>query len=79
MLCTATTKVFEGWQANRVGRGAPVFIVVCNNTSTSKLVYDHIAGYEREESGRTVLIDGKLPLFRNVEEDGAGGTARERS
>ena len=60
-------QVFDEWQANKVGR-EPVFIVVCNNTSTSKLVYDHIAGYEREESGRTVLIDGKLPLFRNIED-----------
>jgi type III restriction enzyme len=59
-------QVFDQWQANEVGR-EPVFIVVCNNTSTSKLVYDHIAGYEREESGQTVLVDGKLPLFRNVE------------
>jgi type III restriction enzyme len=59
-------QVFEQWRAGGVGR-EPVFIVVCNNTSTSKLVYDHIAGYEREESGRKVLIDGKLPRFRNVE------------
>jgi type III restriction enzyme len=59
-------QVFDQWQADKVGR-EPVFIVVCNNTSTSKLVYDHIAGYEREESGQKVLIDGKLPLFRNVE------------
>jgi type III restriction enzyme len=59
-------QVFDEWEANEVGR-EPVFIVVCNNTSTSKLVYDHIAGYEREESGQRVLIDGKLPLFRNIE------------
>jgi type III restriction enzyme len=60
------TTIFEEWYAGKVGQ-EPVFIVVCNNTSTSKLVYDHIAGYEREESGQKILIDGKLPLFRNVE------------
>jgi type III restriction enzyme len=27
--------------------GAPCFIVVCNNTSTSKLVYDYISGFQR--------------------------------
>ena len=27
----------------------PCFIVVCNNTSTSKLVYDYISGFHREE------------------------------
>jgi type III restriction enzyme len=59
-------KISEEWQKACQGT-PPVFIVVCNNTSTSKLVYDHIAGYEREESGQAVLIDGKLPLFRNVE------------
>ena len=32
----------------------PVFIVVCNNTSTSKLVYEWIAGFERKnEDGET--------------------------
>lgn len=29
------------------GRTAPVFIVVCNNTNVSKLVYDYISGWEK--------------------------------
>lgn len=45
----------------------PVFIVVCNNTSTSKLVYDYISGYEVQE-GR--LRSGRLPLFSNVDARG---------
>jgi type III restriction enzyme len=49
------------------GRPRACFIVVCNNTSTPKLVYDYVAGYERQESAQRVLIDGKLPLFRNIE------------
>ena len=38
----------------RAGIGVPpVFIVVCNNTATSKLVYDYIAGFVRKnEDGR---------------------------
>jgi type III restriction enzyme len=60
-------KVFEKWQA--AGQGTPpVFIIVCINTSVSKLVYDYVAGYERQEGERTVLIPGKHALFRNVED-----------
>ncbi len=60
---------FAQWE--KLGRGTPpVFIVVCNNTSTSKLVYDHIAGYEVTEAGVTALKKGALPLFGNVGDDG---------
>ena len=49
----------------------PCFIVVCNNTSTSKLVYDYIAGFEREnEDGSKTLENGRLALFRNFDEYG---------
>jgi type III restriction enzyme len=49
----------------------PCFIVVCNNTSTSKLVYDYISGFHREnDDGSTTLENGRLPLFRNFDEFG---------
>jgi type III restriction enzyme len=49
----------------------PVFIVVCNNTATSKLVHDYVAGYEHEDAdGNRTLIAGKCPLFRNFDPDG---------
>ena len=49
----------------------PCFIVVCNNTSTSKLVYDYIAGFYRDnEDGSRKLEPGRLPLFRNFDEQG---------
>ena len=49
----------------------PCFIVVCNNTSTSKLVYDYISGFEREnEDGTTSVVNGRLELFRNFDEYG---------
>jgi len=35
------SKVFANWQ-DRGGRTPPVLIVVCNNTSTSKLVFDSL-------------------------------------
>src|SRR5207302_4563818 len=62
-------QIFAEWE--KIGRGAPpVFIVVCNNTSTSKLVYDHIAGYEVTEGEITKLKPGALPLFSNVGDGG---------
>ena len=49
----------------------PCFIVVCNNTSTSKLVYDYISGFHREnDDGSTKLVNGRLELFRNFDEQG---------
>ncbi len=63
-------KTFEGWLNGKV-RVPPCFIVVCNNTSTSKLVYDFIAGFEREdEDGKVTPVPGRLPLFRNSDEHG---------
>ena len=49
----------------------PVFIVVCNNTATSQLVYEWIAGWDREEEGENRNIHrGHLGLFRNYDEYG---------
>ena len=45
--------------------------MVCNNTSTSKLVYDYISGFHREnEDGSETLEQGRLALFRNFDEHG---------
>ena len=64
-------KTFELWAAAGLDV-PPCFIVVCNNTSTSKLVYDYISGFEREnEDGTTVLENGRLELFRNFDDSGA--------
>jgi type III restriction enzyme len=60
---------FAQWE--QVGAGTPpVFIVVCNNTSTSKLVCDHIAGHEVNEGENIKLRKGALPLFSNVGDEG---------
>ena len=49
----------------------PCFIVVCNNTSTSKLVYDFISGfYYEKDDGATMLQNGRFELFRNFDEYG---------
>ena len=61
-------KTFELWQKYGI-RVPPCFIIVCNNTSTSKLVYDYVSGFFREkEDGSTILENGRLALFRNFSE-----------
>ena len=64
------SRTFQQWQAAGIPV-PPCFIVVCNNTSTSKLIYDYISGFQRPtQDGLTTLHPGKLPLFRNFDEDG---------
>lgn len=63
-------KTFELWNNAKISV-PPCFIVVCNNTATSKLVYDYISGFQREnEDGSSQLENGRLPLFRNFDEHG---------
>ena len=50
------------------GLTPPVFIVVCNNTNVSKLVFDYIAGWEKTlADGTTVAVPGSSPIFSNVD------------
>jgi type III restriction enzyme len=45
--------------------------VVCSNTSTSKLVYDFISGFHREnDDGSATFENGRLALFRNHDDYG---------
>ena len=63
-------RTFELWQDAGI-EVPPCFIVVCNNTSTSKLVHDFVSGFQREnEDGSTTLERGRLELFRNFDEHG---------
>lgn len=68
-------KAFREWECDEdaIGKGLtpPVFIVVCNNTNVSKLVFEYIAGWEKPVGDSTVVQAGKLPIFRN--DDGNGG------
>ncbi|HFD86951.1 MAG TPA: restriction endonuclease [Gammaproteobacteria bacterium] len=72
-------KTYQLWKEAGV-RVPPCFIVVCNNTSTSKLVYDFISGFHREnDDGSTTLENGRLPLFRNFDETHGNPIARPRT
>lgn len=61
-------KTYKLWEEAGI-RVPPCFIVVCNNTATSKLVYDYISGFHRKnEDGSSQLENGRLALFRNFDE-----------
>jgi type III restriction enzyme len=61
-------KTFKLWEAAGI-HVPPCFIIVCNNTSTSKLVYDYISGFfQQNEDGTSKLVNGRLALFRNFDE-----------
>ncbi len=60
---------FNKWQAGGIPV-PPCFIVVCNNTSTSKLVYDYISGFKRENEAGSTVVPGHFELFRNFDEYG---------
>lgn len=65
-------QTFELWEKAGINV-PPCFIIVCNNTSTSKLVYDYIAGFEypaREDGVTPPPFLGKFPLFSNYDENG---------
>lgn len=58
-------KTFEAWK-KKGHKIPPVFIIVCNNTSVSKLIYDYVSGYEIDGQWKR----GKFELFSNVNKDG---------
>lgn len=62
-------QTWQQWEEQDMGI-PPCFIVVCNNTATSKLVYDYISGFYREDDNDPeTLIPGHLELFRNFDEN----------
>lgn len=68
-------KYYRQWEGNAEARSKgqtpPVFIIVCNNTNVSKMVYDYVSGWEKTISkDKTVIVPGKFEIFSN-EEHGA--------
>ena len=64
---------FEAWEANlkALGEPPPVMIVVCPNTTVSKLVFDWIAGVDLaagHDDQEPNIRPGRLPLLSNVDE-----------
>lgn len=63
MLYREYAKTHKAWKRITI---PPVFIVVCNNTATSKLVYEFISGWQLP-NGR--YKHGEFSLFNNIGED----------
>jgi type III restriction enzyme len=68
-------KYYRLWEQNAEARASgltpPVFIVVCNNTQVSKLVYDYISGWDKQlPDTKKVVVSGQLPIFRNHDDYG---------
>ncbi len=63
-------KTFKLWKCEGIN-SPPVFIVVCNNTATSELIYKYISGYHMDDDGGNASFNnGRLALFRNYDENG---------
>jgi type III restriction enzyme len=63
-------KTYKLWEQEKIAV-PPCFIVVCQNTAISKLIYDYVSGFVREEDdGTGRLVEGRLSLFRNFDEHG---------
>ncbi|MHB1035469.1 MAG: BPTD_3080 family restriction endonuclease [Pirellulales bacterium] len=67
-------KYYRLWEQNAEARAKgitpPVFIVVCNNTNVSKMIFDYIGGWEKPIGEATVVQAGALGIFRNDDEYG---------
>jgi type III restriction enzyme len=76
-LCTALevlyghyVKTFDAWREAKIAV-PPCFIVVCQNTAISKLVYDYISGFIRtNQDGSSKPEVGRLEYFRNSDVHG---------
>jgi type III restriction enzyme len=66
-------KTFELWEKEGI-EVPPCFIIVCNNTATSKLVYDYVSGFERLERRRwreSSTAARAVPQLRRVRQPAA--------
>lgn len=63
-------KTYQTWQDAGI-ESPPCFIIVCNNTASSKVIFDFIAGYDtKNPDGSTQLVHGRHALFRNYDDYG---------
>jgi len=59
---------FKLWEDRGI-KAPPCFIIVCQNTAISKLVYDYVSGFfQKDVNGLPQLVHGRLALFRNFDE-----------
>jgi type III restriction enzyme len=69
-------KTFELWKQRGIAV-PPCFIIVCQNTAISKLVYDYVSGFHRKnDDGTESLEHGRLALFDNFDRSTGNPLAR---
>ncbi len=62
-------KTFDLWKQRGISV-PPCFIIVCQNTAISKLVFDFVSGFHRKnEDGSSTLQNSSFALFRNFDEN----------
>lgn len=62
----------EAWDSAEGVEVPPCFIIVCNNTAASKLVYDYVSGYHAPDKGGVSRFHPtRHRLFSNYDETGA--------
>ena len=65
-------KYYRQWEADSEARERgltpPVFIVVCNNTNVSKLVFDYVSGWEKTRQVPKLDKDGKPVINKKTGE-----------
>lgn len=72
-------KTFKLWEETGISV-PPCFIIVCQNTSISKLVHDFVSGfYQQNADGTSNLVQGRLALFRNFDENTGNPFPRPRT
>jgi len=72
-------KTFHLWESKGI-KVPPCFIIVCQNTAISKLVYDYVSGFHRRNpDGSTTLENGRLALFRNFDDSTGNPLPRPNS
>lgn len=65
-------KTFKLWEQSGMSV-PPCFIIVCNNTSTSKIIYDYVSGFQPavlDDGTLPPIENGRLELFRNFTDEG---------
>src|SRR5438045_3052159 len=61
-------RTYDLWKQKGIGV-PPCFIIVCQNTAISKLVYDFVSGFHRtNDDGTTTLHNSRFALFRNFDD-----------
>lgn len=62
-------ETFDAWEREGI-QTPPVFIIVCNNTTTSKLVYEYVSGWQRpnDDDELYTVHRGHLDKFSNFDQ-----------